>query len=189
MSMQTVIIALLFAVVFVLIAIGYLIASFGLTAFFGAPYVGTPKSIAREMLRFAALSPGETFTDLGSGSGTLVILAAQEFGARRAVGYDINPLLIWISRLRARFAGVSDRVEFRRANFFRAPLESTDVLSLYLLPGTVDKIQTRIRAEFSPQTRVVSRGFPLRTVAPRDIFDGYRSTLYLYYAGDFQDRG
>lgn len=158
----------------------YAIGSFGLTFLFGAPYVGTSKKVAREMLTFVDLKAGETFADVGSGSGMLLVTAVKEFGAKKAIGYEINPVLVIWTRLRAIFAGVSDQVEIRRGNFFKQKLEPVDVVGLYLLDGTMDKLLTHLRDQLSPQTRIISRGFKFHQMEPLKKTEGKVSNLYLY---------
>lgn len=182
--MQSVLIAFLFGVVLVLIVISYVIATFGLTGFFGAPYVGTPTGVAREMLKNVGFKEGETITDLGSGSGTILITAVRDFGASKAIGYEINPILVWITRLKAKVAGVSDKVQVRRANFYKVDFEPTDVLGLYLLSETMAKLEGKMKSQFSPDARLVSRGFAIPGTEPKKHLSTHRSNMYIYRIGD-----
>jgi len=182
--MQIALLIFLSIVVVVLIIASYIFASFGLTGIWGAPYVGTPKRVAREMLKFIDFKPGQTITDLGSGMGGILIVAAQEFGAKRAIGYEIHPLLVWLTRFRARLAKIDDRVEVRRANFFKADLEPTDVLGLYLLAETMDKLQLKLKEAYSPDTMIVSRGFTVPGVKPVKQTKTSLGSMYLYRVGD-----
>ena len=177
--MTNVLILFLFLLLIIMLVASYIIASFGLTFLFGAPFVGTPKSVAREMLQFADLKPGETFVDLGSGAGSLLILAAKEFGAK-AIGYEINPTLVLWTRIKARFAGVSDRVEVRTANFFKSKIEQADVVGLFLLDPTMDKLLVHLKDQMPSGTRVVSRGFRFHAIEPIKTHQGAISKLYLY---------
>lgn len=90
----------------------------GAAAFVGAPYV---PSHARQVERaFTALRPltnRDVVVDLGSGDG-IVLRKAIGLGAGRAVGYEINPLLVWLSRaLSARNRAVT---EVRTVNMWRS---------------------------------------------------------------------
>lgn len=62
------------------------------------------------------LSPGEFVVDAGTGSGILAI-AAVRLGARRAVGFDVDPNSVACGDRLAADNGVSDRVEFHTAGF------------------------------------------------------------------------
>ncbi len=98
---------------------------FGFVVFFGAPYVPSKKSdVRRAFDKLYPLGPADTLVDIGSGDGIVLRLAAER-GAR-AVGYELNPLLVLLSRLFSRrHAGVTTHL----ANFYRAdfPAETTVV--------------------------------------------------------------
>jgi len=62
-----------------------------------APYYPTPQVVVEKMLKLGELRKGELHYDLGSGDGRVVIMAAQQFGAR-SMGFEIDPKLIAQSR-------------------------------------------------------------------------------------------
>lgn len=75
--------------------------AFAFTAFFGAPYVPSRRREIRQAFsELYALNKSDTVVDLGSGDG-IVLRVAREYGAT-AVGYELSPPLVWISRLLAR---------------------------------------------------------------------------------------
>lgn len=74
-------------------------------------------------LAYAAVQPGETVVDLGSGAGREVILAAKQAGPLgRAIGIDMTPEMIWKARENARRRGVSN-AEFRLGEIEHLPLQ------------------------------------------------------------------
>lgn len=178
--MTNVLILFLFLILIIMLVASYVIASFGLTFLVGAPFVGTPKPVGREMLTFAKFKPGETFVDLGSGSGTLLILAVKEFGAKKAIGYEINPTLALWTKIKARLAGVGGKVEVRTANFFKSNIEPADVVGLFLLDPTMDKLLAHMQDQLPSGTRIVSRGFKFKAIEPARREKGGLSNLYLY---------
>jgi SAM-dependent methyltransferase len=129
------------------------------------PYVPTPPSVVARMLELAQVKPGELVIDLGSGDGRLVIAAAKNHGAR-GVGFEIDRSLIREAEEGAREAGVADRVRFEARDLFEADLTSADVLTLYLLPVTNEKLRPKILAEMRPGTRVVAHQFHLGDWTP-----------------------
>jgi hypothetical protein len=94
------------------------LALFLATVAFGAPYVPTRRRWARAALDLAAVRRGDVVVDLGSGDGVILKLAAER-GAR-ALGYEINPLLVVASRLRLWRFGQRAQVKLR--NFWRIDL-------------------------------------------------------------------
>ncbi len=124
----------------------------------GAPWVPTARRTVRKMLALAEVGPGDVVYDLGAGDGRLLILAAQEFGAR-AVGIEIDPLrCLWI-RLRVRALGLQDRVRVIRGNFFDQDLSEADVVVMYLMQKTNERLMHKFWRELRPNTRIVSRAF------------------------------
>lgn len=99
-----------------LVIIGCTVALFALTVFFGAPYVPSHSRRVRQLFDELKLGPEDTLVDIGSGDGRVLRLAAAR-GAR-AVGYEINPVLVLISRLLHR------RSQVRWANFWTASMPS-----------------------------------------------------------------
>src|SRR5690349_6341903 len=57
-----------------------------------APYVPTPQPVVDAMLKIASVGADDIVYDLGSGDGRLVISAVRDFGAKKGVGVDIDPV-------------------------------------------------------------------------------------------------
>ena len=75
-----------------------------------APFVPVPRSVGTTMLELAKLQPGKTVLDLGCGDGRLLVQAVTEFGAKRAVGYELDAELVVAARTAA---GADARVDVR----------------------------------------------------------------------------
>lgn len=74
---------------------------FGFVVVRGAPYVPSHRRFVRQALtKLYTLDKNDVLVDLGSGDG-LVLRMAAEYGAR-AVGYELNPALVFISQVLAR---------------------------------------------------------------------------------------
>jgi SAM-dependent methyltransferase len=125
------------------------------------PYVPSTPLAVDEMLRLADVKPGDLVVDLGSGDGRVVIAAARDYGAR-GLGIEIDAELVALSRRNAERSGVSDRVEFRRGDVLAADLSGASVVTLYLLPALVARLQPKLFAELAPGARIVAHdyGFP-----------------------------
>ena len=75
--------------------------TFGFVVFRGAPYVPSHRRYAKLALtKLYRLKSSDVLVDLGSGDGVILRLATRR-GAR-AIGYELNPVLVLISRLLAR---------------------------------------------------------------------------------------
>jgi len=117
------------------------------------------------MLQLAQVTPDDVVYDLGSGDGRIVIQAAREYGAR-GVGIDLDRSLIEIARHLARESGVADRVTFIEGDFFTADISQATVVMLFLSSAVNARLESKLRAELRPGTRVISHQFPIGTWAP-----------------------
>ena len=123
-------------------------------------FVPTKMEVVEQMLTLAHVDSTDIVYDLGSGDGRIVITAASRRGAH-GVGIDIDPERIRESIANADSAGVSDRVEFRRADLFRTDLRAATAVTLYLLPSLNVKLRPKLLAELQPGTPVVSNSFEM----------------------------
>ena len=156
-----------------------------------APYAATPETMVDEMLRLALVGADDYVIDLGSGDGRVVIAAVERFNARGALGVDLDASLVEYARARARANGVGDRAIFAVQDLFLTDLREATVVTVYLLPGAMPRLEAKLRAELQPGARIVShdyafRAWPLDRVMTFDVpekndYTGRRQTaLYLY---------
>lgn len=81
--------------------IGGLVLLFGFVVAFGAPYVPSLHAeVRRAFKQLYSVGANDVVVDLGSGDGQVLVEAAK-LGAT-GYGYELNPLLVLISRLRLR---------------------------------------------------------------------------------------
>jgi len=153
------------------------------------PFITTPGSVVERMLELAGTQPADVVMDLGSGDGRIVIAAARRFGAR-GIGIELDRSLVEASRRNAERAKVADRVSFVQGDVLSADLSPASVVTLYLLPGLIGKLQPRFIYELRPGTRIVAHAFgmagwkPDRTetlrIAEPHPGQGPESRLYLW---------
>lgn len=154
------------------------------------PYVPSPQSVVADMLKLAEVGPKDFVIDLGSGDGRIVLTAAKVFGAR-GFGVEIQDHLVKLSNEAARKEGLADRVKFITQDLFKTDISQATVLTMYLLPNTVNLLKDKLLAELRPGARVLSHDYPLAGWVPEqyvqmDLEDkvaisGVTTTLiYLY---------
>lgn len=111
---------------------------------------GNPNAIA-------AIQPGETVVDLGSGAGMDVFVAAPRVGPTgKVIGVDMTPEMIALARKNAEATGFADRVEFRQGVIEDLPVDSDSadaVISNCVINLSPDK-----PAVFSEAFRVLKPG-------------------------------
>ena len=154
------------------------------------PYVPSPQSVVSDMLRYADVGPQDFLIDLGSGDGRIVLTAAKVFGAR-GFGVEIKDELVKKANEAAHREGVADRVKFLKQDLFKTDVSQATVITMYLLPDTVNLLKDKFLQELRPGTRIVSHDYPLTGWIPEkyvqmDLDDkvqisGVTTTLiYLY---------
>jgi SAM-dependent methyltransferase len=125
-----------------------------------APYVATPAAVVHAMLALARVDATDVVYDLGSGDGRLVIAAVRDFGAKQAVGVDLDPARVADSRRNADHAGISGRAIFHEGDLFRFDFSAASVVTLYLLPEMLTRLRPSL-LKLKPGTRIVSHSFSL----------------------------
>lgn len=150
-----------------------------LRMFLGAPYVPMKRPIVdtlfdRVLPSWAVKSgrgssgaqgplAGLRLVDFGSGDGRIVAAAASH--GMQAVGYELNPYLVFLSRLRnsRALAAAPGTAEIRWANAWGADLRRADVVTLYGRPGDglMERAAAKCEAELPSHAAVVSHYFPL----------------------------
>ena len=154
------------------------------------PYVPSPQSVVSDMLRYAEVGPNDFLVDLGSGDGRIVLTAAKVFGAR-GFGVEIKDELVKKANEDARTAGLEERVRFMKQDLFKTDISQATVVTMYLLPDTVNLLKDKLLSELRPGTRILSHDYPLTGWIPEkyvqmDLEDkvqisGVTTTLiYLY---------
>jgi hypothetical protein len=133
----------------------------------GGPYVPTPQVVVDQMLRLGAVNEKDYVIDLGSGDGIIVLTAARFFKAA-GMGIDIDPDLVQQSNASAQKSGVADRVKFVQMDVFKADLSKASVLTLYLLPGMMMNLRSKIFSELNPGVRVISHDYHFGDWSPDD---------------------
>lgn len=145
-----------------------------LRAFLGAPYVPMKRRYVevlfdRVLPAWASGSSRATpelqgslnglrLVDFGSGDGRLVRAAADR--GMSAVGYELNPYLVFWSRLRS--TGRAE-AQIRWANAWTADLSRVDVVTVYGRPGDglMAKIAAKCEAEMPHRSVVISHFFEI----------------------------
>jgi hypothetical protein len=124
------------------------------------PYVPSPQSVVADMLKIAEISSKDFVIDLGSGDGRIVLTAAKVFGAQ-GFGVEIKDELVKKANEAAKREGVADRVKFVKQDLFKTDISQATVLTMYLLPDTVNMLKDKLATELKPGTRIISHDYPL----------------------------
>jgi ubiquinone/menaquinone biosynthesis C-methylase UbiE len=148
-----------------------------------APAYPTPQSVVDQMLVMARIKPGETVYDLGCGDGRIVVAAAQKYQAK-AVGIEIRREIYEKTAAHVSSMGLSDQVTIVHGNALRADLTGADVVTLYLLTSSNERLRPILEKQLKPTARVISHDFEIRGWKPAAVekmmVDGRQHRVYLY---------
>lgn len=150
-----------------------------------APYYPTPESVVERMLQLGGLKPGEKMFDLGSGDGRIVIMAASKFGAD-STGVELDTDLYKQSTDRIRKLGLEKKARIIHGDVLKQDYSSANLLTVYLLPSSNEKLRPILEKQLKKGTRVVCHDFeiagwvPDKTESIDDDGEGRSHTLYLY---------
>ena len=147
-------------ILIILIIIAVLMSSviIGLIRTRGVPFISTNKKDFKQILAAVDLKTNEKIYDLGCGKASLLILAAQKYGAK-GVGYELS---LW-PYLWAKFNSWKSRadVDVYLKDFFTADLSDADVVFCYLFTHIMGRLEQKFEREMKPGSRVVAYGFKL----------------------------
>lgn len=161
---------ILIILIFLFIFFGFFLYIFD--AFLELPYVATKKGKVATILELANLKKNEMAVDLGSGDGRLLFATAQK-GAF-AIGYELNPLLVILTRIKARLFGypsnevrslkrnssrftrtIKGRIKVYRSDLWKADISHADVIFVYARQGTMKRMEDFIFKFAKKGSRVV----------------------------------
>lgn len=143
----------------VFIVLGVVVAIFLLTILVGAPYVPSQrKDLQSAFDELYRLSGEDVLLDIGSGDG-VVLRAAAAKGAK-AVGYEINPILVAVGKLLSR---KDPNVQQKLANFWYVPFpDDTTVVYVFGETRDIRKMAERVGYEahrLGRSLKLISYGF------------------------------
>ena len=162
-----------------IVMFGVIVVTFGVTAFFGAPYVPSQRRYVRRAFeQLYPLSESDTLVDIGSGDGLVLRIAARQFGAK-AMGYEIHPFFYAVSKWLSRR---DKNVTIHLANFWleKIPAETTVLYAFSVKRDNkrlIEKVQSESNRLQKPLTVLVF-GSPFADKVADKTFEAY--ALYVF---------
>jgi hypothetical protein len=133
--------------------VAVIILLFGFVVFRGAPYVPSKKrELEKAFTELYPLKKDDVLVDIGSGDG-VVLRQAAKCGAR-AVGYELNPLLVLISRWLCRH---QPAIHVQLADFWFVSLpDNTTVVYVFGESRDIAKMAKKVASEATRLNRPIS---------------------------------
>ncbi|MGA7239530.1 MAG: methyltransferase domain-containing protein [Bryobacteraceae bacterium] len=173
------------AALFLTSAVTAMAQQFGAMENLGPP-IPTPQFVVEKMLEAGHVKPGDTVYDLGSGDGRIVITAVQKYGAK-AVGVELRADLCDKARERIKELGLEDRASIVQGSALRVDLSAADVVTMYFLTSSNERLRPNLERWLKPGSRVVSNQFPIKgwkaAETVRVKAGSMEHTIYVYELG------
>ncbi len=149
------------------------VTAFGMGVLVGAPWLPTFRREAETALDLLDLEPGQTVVDLGSGTGSFLLMAARR--GLYGVGYEINPFLYLWSL--ARIWPYRHYVRIHWRNYWHVDVSHADGIYAFLINRFMEKLDTKLERELSPGTPIATYTFRIPGKTPETEKHG----VFLYW--------
>jgi hypothetical protein len=140
----------------------------------GALYDPSSQAEAEMMAAIAEVRPGEKAADLGSGDGRVVCALAR--AGAIAHGYEINPILVLVSRRKIRDAGLAGRAFIHWGNFWRKDLSAYSLVTTFQVGFVMARLEAKLMRELAAGSRIVSHYWRFPRLRPEQT----RANIYRY---------
>lgn len=151
-----------------------------------APYIPTPQIIVDKMLEAAQVKSTDTVYDLGCGDGRILITAVRKYGAK-AIGIELSEELFRSTTHKVKELGLEDRVKIIHGNLLDVDLSPADVVTIYLLTSSNERLKPNLEKYLKQGARVVSNDFEIRGWKPREVVKitsgSSTHSIYVYEIG------
>jgi hypothetical protein len=153
----------------------WIILIFGFVIFFGAPYLPTLKAQKQAAFDLLKLEKGQTLIELGCGDGTMLLAAAEK--GLRVIGYELNPLLAFISYVRT--YKYRDNVKVIWGNYWTQVWPRADGIYVFLLDRYMKKLDKKIIQNY-PEQQIKLASFTFKVPDREPVKTKKGVYLYLY---------
>ncbi|MFC2003585.1 methyltransferase domain-containing protein [Chloroflexota bacterium] len=152
--------------------------------------VFTQPEVVKVFLGLAQIKADDIVCDLGCGDGRLLISAVNDYGAQKAIGYEMREDLCISAREEIRNLQLQDRIEIVHADLLEADLSNCSVVTIYLSNEANELLRIKLQEQLKPGSRVVCYSYPINSwniaeeVRLQDLNQStkkFMDALYLYH--------
>ncbi|KAL0966109.1 hypothetical protein UPYG_G00291040 [Umbra pygmaea] len=147
------------------------------------PFVPATSTQVENVLKVLQERSG-SLVDIGSGDGRIVIAAAKK--GFRAVGFELNPWLVWYSRYRAWREGVHNSTSFQISDLWKVSFAQYSNVVIFGVPQMMDQLEEKLQTELQSTAKVVACRFPFPTWSPDGTTGEGIDTVWVYDAKSFK---
>jgi 16S rRNA A1518/A1519 N6-dimethyltransferase RsmA/KsgA/DIM1 with predicted DNA glycosylase/AP lyase activity len=132
------------------------------------------------MVELAEVGPEDVVYDLGSGDGRILFTAVNEFGAKKAVGYELDKHLCYLTAQEIKRQNLQDKIQIFNRDLFEADISEATAITLYLTTLGNNRLKPKLTKQTRTGTRIVSRSFKISGWIPSKTEYYNHGYIYLY---------
>jgi precorrin-6B methylase 2 len=148
-----------------------------------APDFPTPQIVVDRMLALANVKATDVVYDLGCGDGRILISAVRAYHCR-AVGVELSRDIYDRTCARIQQLGLTDRISIIHGNALHTDLREADVVTLYLMTSTNERLKPQLEHDLKAGSRVVSHDYEVHGWKPAHVetigVDGRPHKIFVY---------
>lgn len=141
------------------------------------PYVPATNQQVQNVLQ-ALKGRSGSLIDLGSGDGRIVLAAAK--AGFKSYGIELNPWLVWYSRLTALTKGLSSKTSFFRQDLWKCDLNNYNNVVIFGVEQMMEDIEQKFNTELQKDSVIIACRFPLPNKNPVTTIGEGVDTVWIY---------
>ncbi|XP_077085807.1 ATP synthase subunit C lysine N-methyltransferase isoform X1 [Siphateles boraxobius] len=147
------------------------------------PFVPATRTQIENVIKVLQNRSG-SLVDIGSGDGRIVIAAAKR--GFKAVGFELNPWLVWYSRYKAWREGVHHSTSFNISDLWKVSFSEYSNVVIFGVPQMMEQLEVKLQTELQSSAKVVACRFPFPTWTPDEVAGEGIDTVWVYNAKTFK---
>jgi SAM-dependent methyltransferase len=155
------------------------IVSIGINFF--SPFYTTPRKSVRKIVKLFNLKPTDSFVDLGSGDGRMVLETYRQYKCK-STGYEISPILLIYFKVYKLFTfPFNKRIEVMEESFFNKDMSQYSVIYCCLPKDILEILARKFQRELKKGTKVYTYKEELNGIkGEKEIIDGVKVYQYTF---------
>nr|XP_006013681.1 PREDICTED: protein FAM173B isoform X1 [Latimeria chalumnae]XP_006013682.1 PREDICTED: protein FAM173B isoform X1 [Latimeria chalumnae]XP_014339461.1 PREDICTED: protein FAM173B isoform X1 [Latimeria chalumnae] len=149
------------------------------------PFVPATSAQVENVLKMLQSRTGSV-VDIGSGDGRIVIAAAKQ--GFQAVGYELNPWLVWYSRYKAWREGVHHNTKFYISDLWKVSFSQYTNIVIFGVPQMMPCLEQKLEKELQGSARVIACRFPFPQWVPDHMMGEGIDTVWTYDTNSFKKK-
>ncbi|KAG1969830.1 ATP synthase subunit C lysine N-methyltransferase [Pimephales promelas] len=115
----------------------------------------------------------------------MLVIAAAKRGFK-AVGFELNPWLVWYSRYKAWREGVHHSTSFYISDLWKVSFSEYSNVVIFGVPQMMEQLEVKLQTELQSSAKVVACRFPFPTWTPDDVAGEGIDSVWVYNAKTFK---